>query len=178
MPTITEREQVPEGGRHHFDSIVESRGSVRGPYSVLMHTPEVAGRAGHLGAYLRYESELPGAERELAIITAVREFDCAYPWAAHVRIAREEGVREAAIEAVRTDAPVDDLTDAEALIVQYGRELFREYAVSDATFRAARERFGVQGVTELTATMGYYSMMACVLNAFGVTPDGDGPELP
>jgi 4-carboxymuconolactone decarboxylase len=30
-------------------------------------------------------------------------------------------------------------------------------------------------VTELTATMGYYAMLACVLNAFEVLPDEETP---
>jgi hypothetical protein len=29
----------------------------------------------------------------------------------------------------------------------------------------------VQGVVELTATIGYYAMLACTLNAFDVRPD-------
>jgi 4-carboxymuconolactone decarboxylase len=50
--------------------------------------------------------------------------------------------------------------------------------VSDATFKAAKEKFGVQGVTELTATFGYYSMLAAALNAFEVEPAPDAPRLP
>lgn len=178
VPFVTDREQVPEGERHHYDGIEESRGGVRGPFGVLLNSPEVAGRIGHLGAYIRFEGELSGADRELAIITTAREFDCAFEWAAHEPLAREEGVRDAAIEAVADRAPVDGLTGAEATIVRYGRELFRDHGVTDATFEAAKDRFGVKGVTELTATMGYYSMMACVLNAFEVTPADDAPGLP
>ena len=178
IPYITDREDVPEGQRHHYDSIDESRDGVRGPFCVLLNSPEVAGRAGHLGAYIRYESELPGPERELTIITTAREFDCAYEWAAHEPIARAEGVREEAIEVVATRASADELADAEQTVVRYARELLRDHEVSDATYEAARDRFGDRGVTELTATVGYYSMLACVLNAFEVRPGEDAPALP
>ena len=39
------------------------------------------------------------------------------------------------------------------------------------TFRKALQHFGPQGITELTATIGYYAMLAGVLNAFEVEPD-------
>lgn len=178
VPLITSREQVPEDQRHNYDLIEETRGSVRGPFPPLLNSPEIAGRVGHLGTYIRYEGVLPGDVRELAIITTAREFDAAFEWAAHEPIAREEGVRDEAIEVVANRGSLDDLTEPEALIVRFGRELFREHEVSDATFDAAKDHFGVQGVTELTATMGFYSMIAAVLNTFEVLPGDDAPTLP
>jgi len=178
VPYITEREQVPEGGREAYDSIAESRGHVGGPFGVLLNSPEVAGRVGHLGAYVRFESGLADPVRELAILTTAREFDCAYEWAAHEPIAREAGVRDEAIGAVAERAPTDELSDEESLVVRYGRHLFGEHAVPDPLFEDAKTAFGVEDVVELTATMGYYSMIACVLNAFEVTPGEGRPELP
>lgn len=177
-PYLTERDQVSEDGRESYDSVLESRGRISGPFGVLLNSPELAGRAGHLGAYVRFEGGLPDAVRELAILTTAREFDCAYEWAAHEPIAREAGVREEAIETVADREPPDDLSETEALLVNYGRHLFGEYVVPDDLFDEARTTFGVEGVVELTATMGYYSMIACVLNAFEVTPEEGGPELP
>lgn len=176
IPFITSRDELPGHERHHHDSIEESRGGIRGPFGVLLNSPPVAGRVGHLGAYIRFESELSGAERELAIITTAREFDCAFEWAAHEPIAQEEGVREEAVEVVATQAPLNELTNMEATIIRYGRELFRNHEVSDAAFEAVKNQFGNKGATELTATMGYYSMIACVLNAFEVQPDIDLSE--
>ena len=97
---ITERSQVDSDKQHVFDSIATSRGRVSGPFSVLLNSPEVAGRAAHLGSYIRFESTLTPSQRELAIITTAREFDCAYEWAAHATLAQEAGVREAAIETI------------------------------------------------------------------------------
>lgn len=175
---ITERSQVAADKQDIFDSIASSRGRVSGPFSVLLNSPEVAGRAAHLGAYIRFESTLTPAQRELAIITTAREFDCAYEWAAHATLAQQAGVRDAAIETIATGGELSELTDDEALIVGYGRELLRERRVSDDTYAAAKAKFGEQGVTELTATIGYYGMLACALNAFEVTPSPDMPQLP
>ena len=178
VPFVTEREAVAAAGRDHYDHIQETRGYVGGPYPPLLNSPEVAGRIARLGTYVRYEGVLPGADRELAIISTARAFDAAFEWAAHAPIAREEGVREAAIETVATRGPLSDLTDGEAVVVGFVRGLLDDHEVDEATFRAAKDRFGVRGVTELVATIGYYSLIACVLNAFEVTPGADAPTLP
>ena len=178
VPRIQQRSDVPEEASHHFDSIASSRGRVSGPFSVLLNSPEVAGRAAHLGSYIRFESTLDPAIKELAIITTSREFDCHYEWSAHVVLAREAGVRAEAIEAVANRGSLEGLEADESLVIGYGREMYRNKRVSDATFDAAKERFGVQGVTELTATMGYYGMLACALNTFEVEPAPNAERLP
>lgn len=175
VPVVTERNQLPPDQRHNYDRIADPRGHVSGPFPVLLNSPEVGGRVGHLGAYVRFESGLSGTVRELAILTTARAFDCAYEWAYHEPLARDEGVSGDAIEVVASRESTDGLSEPASLVVRYGRELFREHEVSEAVFRAAEERFGVRGVTELTATMGYYAMLACVINAFEVLPEDDTP---
>ena len=128
IPQIQERSDVPEDMAHHFDAIASSRGRVSGPFSMLLNSPEIAGRAAHLGSYIRFESVLSADVRELAIITAAREFDCHYEWSAHVVLARDSGVREEAIQAVANRRDLDDLTDDEALIIAYGRQMLGRQA--------------------------------------------------
>lgn len=178
VPQITSKSDLPTEHGDIFDAIAESRGRVGGPFSVLLNSPEVAGRTAHLGSYIRFESTLPPVDRELAIITTSREFDCGYEWAAHATLALEAGVRQEAIDVITSGGDLGGLTEDEALIVRYGRELFRAHRVSEETFSAARDRYGDKGVTELTATMGYYGMLACALNAFEVTPPSGAPDLP
>ncbi|MEE9284818.1 MAG: carboxymuconolactone decarboxylase family protein [Dehalococcoidia bacterium] len=175
---ITARDETPEGQRHIFDAIVESRGRVVGPFQVLLNSPELAGRVAHLGAYVRFDSTLSSPVRELAIITTSRELDCELEWSAHAPLARQAGVSEQAIAAVGERGGLDSLNDDEAVIIRYGRELTRDHRVTEPTYRAARERFGERGVVELTATMGYYAMLASVLNAFDIEPLEGGPRLP
>jgi 4-carboxymuconolactone decarboxylase len=102
--------------------------------------------------------------------------DCQFEWAYHVVEARKVGVREEAITAVR-EARTDGLTPDEALIVRYVTLLFRRHRVDQATFDALRTRLGVDGLVELTATVGYYGMLACTLNAFDVTPEAGAEVL-
>jgi 4-carboxymuconolactone decarboxylase len=50
--------------------------------------------------------------------------------------------------------------------------------VSDEDFAALQARFGLESMVDLTAVIGYYAMIACALNAFGVEPTPGEPLLP
>jgi 4-carboxymuconolactone decarboxylase len=176
VPYITAREDVPAEHHGHFDHIAETRGGVRGPFSVLMNSPAVAGRVGRLGTYVRFEGILGDRERELAILVTAREFESAYEWAVHEPIARRAGVSDDAIEAVAVANSTDDIPNDEALIVEYGRSLFRRNGIPDSRFERAKEHFTDQELTELSTTFGYYAMLACVLNAFDVVPETNSPR--
>ncbi len=178
LPQIRTRDDLPERDTHAFDSIAESRGRVSGPFSMLLHSPEVAARTAHLGTYIRFGSTLSPADRELAIITTSREFDCDFEWSAHEPLAREAGVPPETIEIVANRGDGGEISPREGTIVEYGRQLFRDLRVSDETFDEARSLFGDRGVVELTATFGYYAMLACTLNAFWVEPEHGSPTLP
>lgn len=170
MPFVTERNQLPADAQQQYDRITDTREAIRGPFGVLLNSPTVAGRTGHLGSYLRFESELSGRERELVILATAREFDCVFEWVAHEPLAREEGVDDAVIDAVADGAPADELSAPASFILRYVRSLLRDHAVPTPLFERAKDHFGTRGLTDATATIGYYSMLACVLNAFKVLP--------
>src|SRR5271165_4057774 len=101
LPAITSKDQVP--AQHHavFDSIVASRGAVQGPFTMFLHSPEVAGRLAHLGAYVRFEGSLDMRVRVLAAMVVAREFEAEYIWGAQTGIARQRNVPETTITAIR-----------------------------------------------------------------------------
>ena len=178
IPTIETREQMAPEGRVAYDLIVKSRGGVRGPFAVLLHSPEFAARASELGAYVRFESKFPTREKEVVILAAAREMDCRFEWAAHVEMARKAGVREEAIAAIRERRAPKGLTHDEALLFAYVQQLVRFHRVDEPTFRAMQERFGLPLLVELTGAIGYYALLACALNAFDVTPEPGADLLP
>ena len=170
IPSITDRSAVPLAAYPAFDAITASRGSVRGPFAVLMHSPEVAARVAHLGTFVRFESSLATKVKELAVITAVRESECAYEWGTHVVSGREAGISDTTIEAVRQKAPLSTFPVEEQLYVRYAREMVRDHKVSDEAFAPVHAALGDAGIAELTVAIGYYALLACVLNTFEVQP--------
>ena len=161
-----------------WDRIAQSRGRVAGPFAALLHSPELARRIAETGHYVRFEGPLSQAERELAIITVARVLDAQYDWAAHAVLARQAGVRDEVIAAIRERRAPAGFTPAEAQIFGFASTLLREHRVSDEAFAALQKRFGLEGLVDLTATIGYYAMIACALNAFGIEPTPGEPPLP
>src|SRR5260221_13442889 len=89
---VKEREALPESQRPAFDEIVASRGAIRGPFGILLHSPELARRAAAVGGYLRYESSIESRLRETAVMATARPNECEYEWAADQPSARPAGV--------------------------------------------------------------------------------------
>lgn len=169
---IRDRSDMPAEHRPVFDEVVAAyNGSVVGPFWMLLHSPEMARRISHTGDYVRHGSPLPADVRELAVIATARELDCLYEWNAHEDGARRAGVREEAIAAIRDRAALEVLTNDERLVVTFVQELIRKHRVPEDTFQMALKRFGIEQLVDLTATIGNYCMLACVLNAFEVQPD-------
>jgi 4-carboxymuconolactone decarboxylase len=164
LAPITGKNQVPVEHHPIVDAIVESRGGVKGPFTMLMHCPPLAGRLMHLGAYVRFEGKLDKRVRVLAAMTVAREFDAVYVWGAQVRSARSQGVPEATIAAIR-EKHSRGIPPEDAQIVDFTRDLIRKHRVDAASMKALQQRFGDEQFIELTGTIGYYSMLAMTVNA-------------
>jgi 4-carboxymuconolactone decarboxylase len=156
---------------------VEVPGELRGPMSILMHSPQVADLARELGSYLRMGSTLTRPESELAIITAAREAKCEYVWGVHMVAARREGLREEAIAVIRDQLDPASPGPEETAIVQYVQQM-RSNRVEQSVFDFLLERHGTQWLVELTVIVGHYGLLAGVLNAFEVPARADAEQLP
>jgi 4-carboxymuconolactone decarboxylase len=131
-----------------------------------------------LGEYLRWHSDLTPAQREIAVLAAARHFNAAFMWASHVRLGREAGVTDKVIETIAHERDLASLTDEEADIIRFVRELTGSNRVSDATFAAVHRRLGDRGIVDLTGLVGYYAFVAATLNAFEIEPLEGAPRLP
>ena len=175
---ISSRDQADEAGRPVFDAVAEGRGSVRGPFAILMYSPPLCQRIFDVSNYLRFQSGNSPRERELATIATAREKDCPYVWAAHAPAARKEGITDAAVAVVRDRGGLDTLAPAERDIVDYARQVLRAHRVEQALFDRLRDAHGVPWLVELTALIGHYGMVTGLLNAFEVSPAPDAERLP
>jgi 4-carboxymuconolactone decarboxylase len=169
LPSITSKDQVAAKDRDTFDSIVASRGAVQGPFTMFLHSPEVAGRVADLGAYVRFEGSLDMKVRVLAAMTVAREFEAMYVWGAQTGGARKLGVPEEAIAAIR-DNHSRGMRPEDAQIIDFTRQLLRRHRVDDATFKAMQSRFGNDELVQLTTAIGYYSLLAMTVNACELEP--------
>ncbi|CAN7715370.1 carboxymuconolactone decarboxylase family protein [Neorhizobium tomejilense] len=164
-----------------FNDIVSGpRGALVGPLRAALHNPVLADRWQRLGQVLRYETSIPFALTEIAILVTARHWSSLAEFAIHANEARRAGVEETVIEDLRCGRRPDLANHADAAAVyEYVRLLLAEGDVPDAAYAAVQARWGEVGVVELTAVAGYYSMVAMTLNAHRVPlPDGMTDELP
>jgi 4-carboxymuconolactone decarboxylase len=146
----------------------------------MIHVPNAHRLVNAVNKYLRSESSLPKKLQELAMLVTARELDCQHIWNAHAASARQAGVRNEIVDALRDRKELPGLAADEAAVVHYGREFFRTHRVSRGAFQAALEQFGRQGVVELSLIMGNYSLLALLINSFDtdLPPERTEPLLP
>ena len=175
---ITGKADVP--AEHHavVDAVVAVFGNVRGPFSMLLHSPELAKRLLPLVSFFRDDSVVAPPLRSVAILTAVREREAAYVWSAQVGAARRNGLKDDVIDLLRAKGDPGRLGADERDIVVYVRQLMRTNRVEQAVFDALLKRHGVQWLLELTAAANYFAMLSGVVNAFEVAAPADGDKLP
>lgn len=138
-------------------------GTLGGVFRALLNSPQAADRVSEVGIFVRFHSSIPDALRELLIITTAREIGCQYEFAAHARIAKDVGVSENVIEAVRNGSAPTGLEGDDAIAVTYAQELLRNHRISDDTFAAMKSRFNNETLTDITVCIGYYTMLGFFL---------------
>jgi 4-carboxymuconolactone decarboxylase len=169
LPSITGKTQVAAQYHPIVDRVVQSRGAIQGPFTMLLHCPPLAEHVMSLGAYVRFEGELDKRVRVLVAMMVAREFDAIYIWGAQTGQARKLGVPEATIAAIRENHS-RGLPPEDAQIVDFTRELLRKHRVAAPVMKALLERFGNFQLIELTGTIGYYSFLAMTANACELDP--------
>jgi 4-carboxymuconolactone decarboxylase len=181
MPTITpvsSKTDVPSQYQGAYDDVVKVFGQVRGPFSILLHSPELAKRVLPLVTFFREDSIVEPKLRSHAILAAVREREAAYVWAAQVGAARRAGVPDATIDLLRAKGDPSSLGQDERDIVTYVRHLIRTNRPDHAVQSRLKERHGEQWLVELTAAANYFSLLSGMVNAFEVPAPPDGDKLP
>jgi 4-carboxymuconolactone decarboxylase len=154
-------------------------GPIGGPFNVWLRSPEIGNIIQSLGAAIRFKSSLPPKLNELAIITTAREWTAQYEWIAHRRLALEAGLDPVIADDIAQGRRPAKMSEDEAIVYDFSRELHEKHGVTDATYKRALDRFGERGVVDLIAVNGYYVLVSMTLNVNRTElPDGVAPPLP
>ena len=178
LKPVTGKADVP--AEHHavVDKVEKTFGGVRGPFSMLLHSPKLAERMLGLVTFFRDGSIVEPRLRSVAILSAVREREAAYVWAAQVAAARRNGLGDDVIDLLRAKGDEGKLGDDEREIVTYVRQLMRTNKVDQRAFDALKGRHNEQWMVEMTMAANYFAFLSGVVNAFEVAAPPDGDKLP
>lgn len=159
-------DQMSDDQRAFYREVVDGpRGQIVGPLRAALHSPELARKWSAFGEYVRYRTVLPGAISELAILVSARRYNCRLEWAAHAAEAQRQGLPQSIIDAIGAgDEPVFH-EELHWQVYEFARSLHMTGTVSEELHAAIAAVFGDKGVVELTALIGYYTLVAMTLNA-------------
>ena len=160
--------------REVYDKIVSGpRGKIQGPLRAALHNAELADKWQALGALLRYRTSLSPRQSELAILITGRACQSPFEWYAHCLEGQKAGIEVAILDALLAQTEPPDLSEDDRIIWCFSTELNQHKSVSDITYARALSRFGEKTVVELTALIGYYTMVAMTLNCHEIPlPEG------
>ena len=178
--TLPEPEAMNEAQRSLRDRILGSgTGSMVGPQRANIHSPELAEAWWKLGDMLRLRTVIPKPLLELAIIVAGRRWNSQLEFHFHGAAAIKAGIDPAVVEAIRIGAPPVFQDEATREVYEYARQIQVNGAPDDASHAAITARWGERGVVELTAMIGFYTMVCIALNAHRIPlPAGVEPPFP
>lgn len=174
--TPLDEEHMDTAQRDVLHEILQGpRNSLDGPFLAWIHSPELADHAQRLGAFCRYGTLLELRLTELAILFTASWWCSQAEWQIHEPIAREAGISDAVIEALRTGQEPAFHRDDERLVYRLGKCLYTTRRIADDLYAEAIEAFGERAVVELVGVFGYYALVAMTLNVFAVRRDAEVP---
>jgi 4-carboxymuconolactone decarboxylase len=160
-------------GPQAFD-LTAPDGSLVGPFGLMLQAPHLGGPLEALGAAVRFETGLTERVREVAILAVAVATDSGFEVWAHERVGRLAGLSEAELAGIRqgTFGAGDGVDPTEAMAHDLAVRLAERRPLDDEVYAAAVARLGEHGLLELVVLVGYYALLAQLMDVFGVeAPD-------
>jgi 4-carboxymuconolactone decarboxylase len=152
------------------------RQGARGPFNVLLRSPEVGDLAQQFGGAMRFHTALPKDVSETIIIVTGRFWMAQYEWTAHKAAALKNGVPPAIVDAIATGKRPKGMSPQMEVAYNFIDELLTRHQVTDVTFQAAKETYGEKGVVDIMGLSGWYCLVSMVLDVDRY-PLGQGVQL-
>ena len=150
------------------------RGDVRGPFVPMLRSPGLTVPTQALGAYIRWGVKLPFRLAEFAGLMAARDWSSQYEWTVHVPHALRSGLSQDTIDALAECRRPHKMKKDEAIVYDFVNELLSNRSVSDTAYARAVKHFGEESVVDLTGVVGYYAMIAMLMNVARTAPPKNG----
>ena len=163
---LPRREDLDEYGQKTFDRGATPGANIaglQGPAGIQLHSPWATHQLSILSKYLRDDAGLTPRVREIAFLTTSREMDNQFEWTAHEPVALNVGVPEAVIDVIKYKKSTDELEEADAVIINLGRQIWSKHKVDSATFASAHALFGARMMVDLVLLMGHHATIAALL---------------
>jgi 4-carboxymuconolactone decarboxylase len=136
----------------------------------LAESPATAAAFERIERYLLNESALRGRRAGLLALVTAREMNLAYEWSVREDAARAADLEPAVIDVIRRNESLDGLARDDALLIDFGRQLYRNRHVRSETFAALVDRLGRQGAFDAIMLLAYPAMAGVLQRAVDEQP--------
>jgi alkylhydroperoxidase family enzyme len=160
-------EEMPEKTRNMITG-GKSQLSVLNINKMMAHAEHSVRHFMRMGNSLLTQAKLDARLRELAILRIASLCDSRYEWYQHAIVAKQVGLSEQQITAVRLDKDSLIFNDQERAVLRYTEEVTVNVKSSEESFAELSQFLSHQELVELTLTIGFYNMVARFLENTGV----------
>jgi len=153
------------------------RGKVEGPYWPIIRSPGLTESLQKVGEYYRYRCPLERKLNEMAALMAARSWTQQFEWDVHILQALDAGLKKDIALAIAEGRRPAGMAEDEEILYDFVTELLANKGVSDPTYARTVARFGESGIVDFVGIVGYYTMLAMIMNV-ARTPLLEGRPLP
>jgi len=137
-------------------------------YRVLAHSPELCQTFMRFANRILFKAKLDAKLRELAILRIAHLTKATYERVQHEAIARDVGIPQKQIDAIKRWKAAKRFTPPEQAVLQYTDELTKSIRAKKATFKRLKRFLSEQEIVELTLTVGMYNLVSRFLEGLEV----------
>jgi 4-carboxymuconolactone decarboxylase len=162
---LPNREELDDAGKAAYDRGTKPGATMmglQGPAGIQLFT-KASPHLIALNRHLRFEAGISPRVRETAILITAREMDSQFEWAAHEPEALSVGVPSETVEAIKHRRPTTGLDEADAIVIELGRQIWQTHKVTSELFAKARDLFGPRMLIDIVLLMGNYATTAALL---------------
>lgn len=138
--------------------------------ATLVRHPVLMRRINALGGVFLVHGRLPPRERELAILRVAWRVGSLYEYGQHVVLGQRAGLTEDELAQV-CGGKLTGWSAADDELLRFVDQVLTRARVPDELWLALNERFSPEQLLEFTALVGFYAMMAGIIDVAGIPLD-------
>ena len=165
---LLKREELDVVGQRRYDRAANGGNiaGLQGPTGIMLYSPKTSEAQSSISRYLRNEAGFTPRIREIALLITSRCMDQQFEWVAHEPEGVKAGVPQDVIDVIKHDRPTTGLDEADRVVIELGRAVWRDHKVSPELFAEANKIFGPNQLVDLVLMMGTHASTAALLTTF------------
>jgi alkylhydroperoxidase family enzyme len=153
----------PRAGGPGRAPLRDEQGRLAGPFNALLYSPRIGQAVQELGAAVRFGPGLAPRAREIAILEVARHSRSDYEWSAHTAAAAAAGLTPEEIGRIESGGEAATFDPCESTVRSVARSLLAARDLPDELYERARDALGEPLLVELVVLVGYYQLLALLL---------------